>query len=143
MTTEPSPRPIRVRFRHSFATVTAVFVAAVGAFAIAGQAWIYAPVMLIPLAALWWVVRTGVDADAENLTIRHAFGSRTLRWDQVEGFLSRRGRVAAQLTEAAGGSALRLPAVTPATLPRLIALIASVTTIGSNSTTGSDIGPGA
>jgi hypothetical protein len=112
-----------VRFRQSFATVAAILVAAVGAFSIAGQAWVYTPVMLIPLAALWWALRTGVDVDAEQLTIRRAFSRRTLRWNEIEGFLSRRGRVSIQLTEAAGGAVLRLPAVTPATLPRLIASV--------------------
>ncbi|GAA3390914.1 PH domain-containing protein [Cryptosporangium minutisporangium] len=123
MTTQTPTRPIRVRFRQSFATIAAVFLTAVGAFTIAGQAWIYAPVMLIPIAALWWALRTGVDVDADHLTIRRPFGHRTLRWDEIEGFISARGRVSVQLTEAAGAGVLRLPAVTPATLPRLIASV--------------------
>lgn len=120
MTTHSPARPIRIRFRQSFATVAAVLVALIGAWSIGGQAWVYAPILLIPLAALWWAVRTGVDVDAEHLTIRRVFGSRTIPWSDVEGFLSVRGRVSVQLTEAAGGGAPRLPAVTPSTLPRLI-----------------------
>jgi len=120
----PTPaRPIRVRFRQSFASVAAILLMAIGAFTIAAQSWWYAPVMLVPLGALWWVIRTGVDVDSEALTIHRAFGHRTLSWDEVEGFLSARGRVSVQLTEAAGGGTLRLPAVTPATLPHLIASV--------------------
>ncbi|MFI5956880.1 PH domain-containing protein [Cryptosporangium sp. NPDC051539] len=120
MTTHSPARPVRVRFRQSFATVAAVLVFAIGAFTIAGQAWVYAPVMLIPLAALCWTVRTGVDVDDAHLTIRGAFGTRRIPWSDVEGFVSVRGRVSAQLTEAAGGGLIRLPAVTPSTLPRLM-----------------------
>ena len=123
MSTPTPAKPVRVRFRQSFATVAAVLLMAIGAFTIAGQSWWYAPLMVVPLVALWWVIRTGVDVDAEQLTIRRAFGRRTLRWDEIEGFLSSRGRVSVQLTDAAGGGTLRLPAVTPATLPRLIASV--------------------
>ncbi|SHM29144.1 PH domain-containing protein [Cryptosporangium aurantiacum] len=123
MSTQTPARPVRVRFRQSFATVTAILLTAIGAFTIAGQDWVYTPVMAIPLLALWWVARTGVDIEAEQLTIRRAFGRRTLRWEEIEGFLSSRGRVSVQLTEAAGGEVLRLPAVTPSTLPRLIASV--------------------
>jgi hypothetical protein len=112
-----------VRFRQSFATVTAVFVLAVGAFAIAGQAWAYVPVMLVPLLGLWWAIRSGVDVDSEGITIRRAFSSRHLAWDEIEGFSSARGRVSIHLTEAAGSARLALPAVTPATLPQLIASV--------------------
>jgi hypothetical protein len=120
VTTESSLPPVRVRFRQSFATVTAIFVMAVGAFSIAGQKWVLAPLMVVPLLALWWVVRTGVDVDGEGLTIRRTFGHKVIPWPDVEGFSSSRGRVSVHLTEAAGAAALRLPAVTPATLPRLV-----------------------
>jgi hypothetical protein len=112
-----------VRFRQSFATVTAVFVMAVGAFSIAGQDWVYAPVMVVPLAALCWAVRTGVDVDGGGITVRRTLRRRRIRWADVEGFSSASGRVSLHLTEAAGGQRLRLPAVTPATLPRLIASV--------------------
>jgi hypothetical protein len=121
VTTSAPTRPVRIRFRQSFATVTAVFVMAVGAFSIAGQRWAYAPLMLVPAAALWWVVRTGIDVDPHGIQVRRAFGRRSFDWDEVEGFSSSRGTVSLHLTEAAGGGRLRLPAVTPATLPRLIA----------------------
>lgn len=120
MSTQSAPKPVRVRFRQSFATVAAVLLLAIGAFTIGGQSWWYAPIMVVPLAALWWVIRTGVDVDSEHLTVRRAFGSRTLRWEEIEGFLSSRGRVSVQLVE---GGTIRLPAVTPATLPRLIASV--------------------
>jgi hypothetical protein len=120
--TTDSP-PVRVRFRQSFATVTAVGVMAVGGFAVAGQKWSLAPMMLIPLAALWWAIRTGVDVDSEGITVRRALSSRALAWADVEGFSSTRGQVSLHLTKAAGGNRLRLPAVTPATLPRLIASV--------------------
>jgi hypothetical protein len=123
VSTETPAKPIRVRFRQSFATVAAILLMAIGAFTIAGQSWWYAPLMLVPLVALWWVIRTGVDVDSEHLTIRRAFSSRTLAWEEIAGFLSTRGRVSVQLTEAAGAGTLRLPAVTPATLPRLIASV--------------------
>ena len=103
--------------------MTAVGVMAVGGFAIAGQRWAFAPLMLIPLAALWWAIRTGVDVDSEGITVRRALSNRTVAWADVEGFSSTKGRVSLHLTEAAGAERLRLPAVTPATLPRLIASV--------------------
>jgi hypothetical protein len=120
---QSSSPAVRLRFRQSFATVTAVLVMAVGAFSIAGQEWAYTPLMLVPLAALWWAVRTGVDVDGDGITVRRALGSQTFGWADVEGFSSARGRVSLHLTAAAGGKRLRLPAVTPATLPRLIASV--------------------
>ena len=121
--TSNGAKAVGVRFRQSFATVTAVLVTAIGGFAVAGQSWAYAPVMLVPLAGLWWAIRTGVDVDANGITIRRAFHSQRFDWTDVEGFSSARGRVSLHLTEGAGGQRLRLPAVTPATLPRLIASV--------------------
>lgn len=112
-----------VRFRQSFATVIAIGVTAVGGLAVLAQSLAYAPVMLAPLAGLWWTLRTGVDVDADGITIRRALRSQRFGWADVEGFSSLRGRVSLHLTAAAGGRRLRLPAVTPATLPRLIASV--------------------
>jgi hypothetical protein len=138
----------RVRFRQSFAALAAVIIAATGSVAIAGQAWRYTPVLVIPLAALWWVLRSVVDVDHETLRIRGPLRTRVLRWPDVTGFAVARGRVRAQLTDAAGGTAVRLPAVTPNTLPRVLAaggraLVATASPDGPASTGAAADGPDA
>ena len=76
-----------------------------------------APLLVIPvwLSALIERLRTVVDA--ETVTVRTLLGSRTVRWDQIDGLRFTKGNWArAQLVD---GRRLRLPAVTFATLPLL------------------------
>ncbi|WP_262490917.1 PH domain-containing protein [Mycobacterium simiae] len=75
------------------------------------------PLLLIPglLSAL--IVRLRTVADNQGLTVRTLFGSRAVRWQDIEGLRFHRGSWArARLKD---GSELRLPAVTFSTLPQL------------------------
>ena len=116
MSTNPST-PAPVRFRQNFAVAAAAVVALVGSFAVAAQKWWLAPILLLPLAALWWSIRSGVDADQHRLRIRGFIGAREVPWSEIIGFSVQRGRVLVHLTD---DQALRLPAVTWQGLPRLI-----------------------
>ena len=63
------------------------------------------------------IVRLRTVADGEGVTVRTLLGSRTVRWDDIDGLRFHRGSWArAQLKS---GEELRLPAVTFATLPLL------------------------
>jgi hypothetical protein len=68
-----------------------------------------------PLSAL--IVRLRTQADGNGVTVRTLLGSRSVRWEEIDGLRFRRGSWArAQLKN---GRELRLPAVTFATLPQL------------------------
>ena len=107
-----------MRFRQHIAAAAAAVTALVGSLAIGGQSWWLAPVLLLPLGALWWALWTGVDVDRTGLRIRGMVASRTVTWSEVAGFVTGRGRVDVLLTD---GNRIRLPAVTAAALPRLFA----------------------
>jgi hypothetical protein len=104
------------KFRQNLAVPLAALVALLGSSALALQSWWLAPVLLIPLAILWWAVRSGVDADAQRIRIRGLTGSRTLAWPDVAGFRIDGRRV---LVATTSGTELPLPAVTPADVVRL------------------------
>lgn len=106
------------KFRQSTAVPLAAFVALVSASALATQRWWLLPVLLVPLAALWWGLRSGVDVDADALHVRGFLGSRVVPWPEVAGFRLVGRRVHAELTN---GNELPLPAVNAAELPSLIA----------------------
>ncbi len=75
--------------------------------------------LLIPVVISVAIERFRTVADADTVTTRTLFTSRTVRWPQIEGLSFTRGRWAqAHLTDE---SNLLLPAVTFATLPRLTA----------------------
>jgi len=66
-------------------------------------------VLLLPLAALYWVLRVQTTVSATGLHTRDVFGSRTLRWAEVKGVrFPKRGFARADLT---GGTEITLPAV--------------------------------
>ena len=95
---------------------------AVGAFALCvlplatSRPWL-AVLWVLPLAAAAWVLRTGVDVDADGLTVRAVAGSRRIRWDEVAGLAAdRRGRLSAVLR---AGGAIRLPVLRARHLPLL------------------------
>lgn len=72
-------------------------------------------VYAIPLLLVVWVIRAGIDIDAEGVTVRALLGSRRLPWSRVRGVtVSRRGQLRLLLTS---GQALRLPFTRPAHLP--------------------------
>ena len=76
-----------------------------------------APLLIIPVVLSASIVRLRTVADDEGVTVRTLRGTRTVRWDDIDGLRFHRGSWArAHLKE---GTELRLPAVTFATLPLL------------------------
>jgi hypothetical protein len=109
----------RVRFRHHSGLAIAGLVAFFGAIPVATYRWYLSPILLIPVAVAIWGWRAGTDADENGLTVRALLGRRRLPWSRIEGFVPvGRRQVHAVL---AGGATVRLIAVTPADLPKLVA----------------------
>ena len=75
------------------------------------------PLLLIPVVLTVMILRLRTVADRETVTARGLLGSRTVRWDEIDGLRFVKAAWArAQLKD---GSELRLPAVTFSTLPLL------------------------
>jgi hypothetical protein len=109
----------RVKFRYNAAITIAAVVAVIGGLPLATTRWYYAPVLLVPLAIGVWGWRAGTDATINGLRVRALLGSRYVPWSRVESLnVGERNRVYART---ATGSVVRLVAVTPADLPRLVA----------------------
>ena len=107
----------RVKFRYNVGIAIAGLVAFFGAIPVATVRWYLAPILLVPLAVLVWGWRAGTDADTDGLSVRALFGSRKLPWSRVTALVPDGRRVVATLD---GGASVRLPAVTPADLPKLV-----------------------
>ena len=107
----------RVKFRHHSGIAIAGLIAAFGAIPLATAEWYLAPVVLVPLAVAIWGWRAGTDADESGLTVRALFGRRRVPWSRIDGFAPAGRRVVAVLD---GGTRMRLSAVTPQDLPRLV-----------------------
>jgi Bacterial PH domain len=76
-----------------------------------------APLLIIPVVLSALIIRLRTQADQHGVTVRTLLGSRTVRWEEIDGLRFNRGSWArAQLKN---GGELRLPAVTFATLPLL------------------------
>ncbi|ORW06546.1 PH domain-containing protein [Mycobacterium kyorinense] len=76
-----------------------------------------APLLVIPIVLSALIVRLRTVADEDGVTVRTLLGSRSLRWEEIDGLrFSKSSWARARLK--AGGE-LRLPAVTFATLPLL------------------------
>lgn len=74
-------------------------------------------VLLVPALAGVYVWRSGVDIDAETITVRAAFGTVAVPWDDVAG-LAVRGRGQLWLVRRSGTS-LRLPTLRVGDIHRL------------------------
>ncbi len=76
-----------------------------------------APLLIIPVLLSALIARLRTRADDTGVTVRTLLGSRSARWEDIEGLRFSRGSWGrAQLKD---GHQLRLPAVTFATLPQL------------------------
>jgi hypothetical protein len=76
-----------------------------------------APLLVIPVVLSALIIRLRTVADERGVTVRTLLGSRSVRWDEIDGLRFNRGSWArAKLKD---GTELRLPAVTFATLPQL------------------------
>jgi hypothetical protein len=108
-----------VRFRYNAAISVAAVVAFVGAVPLAASRWYLVPLLLVPLAVAVWGWRAGTDANANGVRARALFGSRFLPWSRIDSLeVGEPNRVYARTT---ADSAVRLPAVAAADLPRLVA----------------------
>jgi Bacterial PH domain len=108
-----------VKFRYNAAIAIAGLVAFLGAVPLAASRWYLVPILVIPAAVAIWAWRAGTDADSSGVVLRALLGSRHIDWTRITGLApDRRGRVHAALDNHA---TVRLPAVTAADLPRLVA----------------------
>jgi hypothetical protein len=76
-----------------------------------------APLLVVPVLLSALVIRLRTVADKQTVTARTFLGSRSVRWDDVDGLRFVKGSWAR--ADLNGGGQLRLPAVTFATLPLL------------------------
>lgn len=76
-----------------------------------------APLLVIPVLLSALIIRLRTVADEQGVTVRTLLGSRTVRWDEIDGLRFNRGSWARARLKS--GQELRLPAVTFATLPLL------------------------
>jgi hypothetical protein len=111
-------RKPKLRVRRSGALVVAALIALVGTIPVAGARWSLSPILLIPLAVLFWALRAGTDVTTESLRVRALLGSTVLPWPLVAELApDQRGRVSAQLTD---GTVVALTAVTTGNLPAVL-----------------------
>jgi Bacterial PH domain len=118
----------RARFRYNVSICLAGVLAFLGAIPVATvgfghddvppYAYVLLLILLVPLAVAVWGWRAGTDADADGLRIRALISSRRIAWTDIALLGPRQRRVYAQLTD---GRSIKLSAVSPADLPRLVA----------------------
>jgi hypothetical protein len=107
-----------LRVRRSGALVVAALIALVGTIPVAGARWSLTPILLIPLAVLFWALRAGTDVDAESLRVRALLGSTAVPWSRVAELApDQRGRFFARLTD---GTVVALTGVTNGNLPAVL-----------------------
>ena len=108
-----------VRIRGNRAALLAVLVLTVCTVPLATAGPWLAVLFAIPLVALLWVLRAGVDVDPDGVTVRALVGRRRIGWDQVAGLRAgRRGDLRLVLTT---GRELRLPVARARHLPLIAA----------------------
>ncbi|HEY9388465.1 MAG TPA: PH domain-containing protein [Mycobacteriales bacterium] len=101
------PEVTRVRMTRSALLVVAFLALCMSPVALA-RPWL-AVVFLVPATLAAWVLRAGVDVDADGVTVRAVLGVRRVGWDDVAGLaLTRRGEVRLALRN---GRTVRLPVV--------------------------------
>ncbi len=76
-----------------------------------------APLLAIPVVLSALIIRLRTVADEQGVTVRTLLGTRTVRWEEIDGLRFHRGSWARARLKS--GAELRLPAVTFATLPLL------------------------
>jgi hypothetical protein len=110
---------VAARFRRNTAIVMAGILALFTGVSLGSWAPALLPVLVIPALIAVWGWRSGTDASAAGLTIRAAFGSRSVPWSDVAHLEpAQGGRVNARLTS---GALIELPAVSVGDIPALIA----------------------
>lgn len=111
-------RVTTVSLRPERTMLAVVVVMAVSAIPLAFSSVWLLPVLLVPVAALVWVLRARVEADASQLVVCNGLGVRQIAWDDVRGFqVPHRGPVRLLTDDA---RPLRLTTVTRRDLPQLL-----------------------
>ena len=109
-----------VKLRPDRTTLAAVVVLTLGALPLALSSPYLALVLLVPVAALVWVLRARVVANATTLEVCNGLAVRRIAWDEVAGFqVPKHGAV--KLLRHGGGPVL-LTAVNRGELPALLAV---------------------
>ncbi|MEJ8278321.1 PH domain-containing protein [Pseudonocardia spirodelae] len=104
-------------FKPSRLTIFAILVAVVGATPLVFSVPWFWLVLVLPAAAIAWILRVRTTVDPQRLTVRGATGSRSVDWDAVRGLrIGKRSQVRAVLD---GDEELALPAVHVRDLPAL------------------------
>jgi len=118
VTTPPEPAPAEPAvIRMSPMAHFAVGFLALGMLAVVLSATWTAPLLIIPVVLSAYIIRLRTVANRDTVTARSLLGSRTVRWEDIDGLRFTKGSWArAQLKD---GGELLLPAVTFATLPQL------------------------
>ena len=75
------------------------------------------PLLVIPVLLSALIARLRTVADGEGVTARTLLGSKSARWEDIDGLRFNRGSWARARLKS--GTEMRLPAVTFATLPQL------------------------
>lgn len=109
-----------VRLRPERTTLVAVVVLALGALPLALSSPYLAPVLLVPVAALVWVLRARVVADASGLEVSNGLRVRRVPWSQVAGFKVPEHGPVTLLRH--GAPPIRLTALNRSELPRVLAV---------------------
>ena len=114
-----------VTLRPERMTLAVVLVMTLGALPLGLSSPYLAVLLLLPVAAVVWVLRARVVADAETLEVCNGLRVRRVAWDAVAGFrVPKRGPVRVLLH---GGGPLLMTAVDRRELPRLLAVSAPPT----------------
>ncbi|MFC4336659.1 PH domain-containing protein [Salininema proteolyticum] len=74
-------------------------------------------VLGVPLVIAYWAWNSGVDVDAEGITVKGLFGGRRLPWRSIDGFATDRDGVQAILSDQ---SQVSLKPMRAASLPQVI-----------------------
>lgn len=110
----------QVRYVPERATLAAVLVGALGAIPLGASSPYLAPVLLLPVVALVWVLRARVVATSDGLQVCNGLAVHRCSWAEVDRFtIPRRGPVVLHLTN---GSTLTLTALPRPELRRLVEL---------------------
>jgi hypothetical protein len=108
-----------MKFRHNPAVGIAGFIALLGSIPLATVHLYLLPILIVPAVVATWGWRSGTDADADGVRPRALLAGEPIPWSRITQLgPDANGRVHAVLTE---GGRVRLPAVTVADLPRLVA----------------------
>jgi hypothetical protein len=108
-----------LRFRYPGSIAVAAVIAGIAALPMLGASLWFAAILLIPLLLAVWAWRAGTDVNNDGLRVRAAVSSRTVPWAEVSELAP--GPGGAVFVRLTSGGVLRLPAVRPADLPRLVA----------------------